>query len=74
MITDGAFTGNVERAADACRQARAFSADGEKKGGESKGNRWSLLLRSPHTGAIRRGGKSELRRAGWSVTRTVPGR
>ena len=26
------------------------------------------------TGAIRRRGKSELRRAGWSVTRTVPGR
>jgi hypothetical protein len=24
MITDGAFTGNVERAADACRQAGAF--------------------------------------------------
>ena len=42
-----------------------------RKGGESKGNRWSLLLRSREV-EIRRGGKSELRRAGWFVIRTVP--
>jgi len=69
---DEASTGRPGRAADGLANGAIPRRMAKERRGLT-GNRWSLLLRSRNTGAIRRRGKSELHRAGWSVTRTVPG-